>query len=138
MKKIFLRVPNGTNKEEDNDVFIKFTPEINSICSNAIRAGIIHLLISSPETLHSMKVENLSFRLGIRQSHCIHHLEKLKDWRLVEVKTNQKYGGKTRRTIWGLDIKHPNWIKECYDKTLNYFFEPRELNNITNKNKSFR
>jgi len=85
-----------------------------------------------------MKVENLCFKLGIRQSVCIHHLEKLNEWKLIEVKKNQKYGKKTRRSIWGLDLRYPNWILECYKNIRTHFFSEKELDKITNINKSLR
>jgi hypothetical protein len=65
-------------------------------------------------------------------------LEKLRDCNLTEVKKNQKYGKKTRRSIWGLNLKYPSWIQECYKMTKNYFFSERELVGMININKSFR
>lgn len=135
---MFLRVLEPVNREADMQILTQFLPEISSICSNKIRAGILHLLISSPETMHSMQVEELSFKLGIRQSVCIHHLEKLNKWKLIEVKKSQKYGNKSRRSIWGLDLRHPNWILECYKAIRSFFFTEKELIEITTKNKSFR
>ncbi|MFH8121125.1 MAG: winged helix-turn-helix domain-containing protein, partial [Candidatus Aenigmatarchaeota archaeon] len=113
-------------------------PEIRVICNNKIRAGILHLLINSPESLHAMQVEELCFKLGIKPSVCIHHLEKLADWKLVEVRKSRKYGEKSRRSIWGLNLKYPNWILECYRNIRNYFFTEKELEEITSKNKAFR
>ncbi len=138
MKKVYLRVLKKVDTNVDLDILTKFLPEINIICSNEIRAGILHLLINTPETMHSMKVEELCYRLGIRPSVCIYHLEKLKEWKLVDVKKKQKYGKKERRSIWGLDLRHPNWILECYKAIRAYFFSENELKRITNKNKSFR
>jgi DNA-binding transcriptional ArsR family regulator len=128
----------SVDEENDFDVLTRFIPEIGMICSNKIRAAILHLLINTPETMHSMKVEDLCFKLGIRQSVCIHHLERLTDWKLIEVKKHQKYGNRTRRSIWGLDLNHPNWILECYRNIRSHFFSEKELNNITNINKSLR
>ena len=107
MSKVFLKVMQPVNRDADSQVLMQFLPEVSSICSNKIRSGILHLLIKSPETLHSMKVERLCYMLGIRQSVCIYHLEKLKEWKIVEVKKNQKYGNKSRRSIWGLDLRYP-------------------------------
>jgi len=138
MNKTSLRIMEPVDKEVDINILARFIPEIGMICSNQTRAGILYLLINSPETLHSMKVEELCFKLGIRQSVCIHHLEKLSEWRLVEVKKNQRYGNRTRRSIWGLDLKYPNWISECYKSIRTHFFSEKELDKITNINKSLR
>ncbi len=137
MNQIFLRVSQA-DKEDDLQIINQFLPEIRSICSNKTRSGIMHLLIKCPETMHSMKVEELSFRLGIRQSICIHHLEKLNEWKLLEVKKTQKYGNKSRRSIWGLNLRYPNWIMECYKNIRSYFFSEKELEELTSKNKGFR
>jgi len=138
MPKAFLRVMQPVNSDADEQVLIQFLPEISSICSNKIRAGILHLLINSPETMHSTQVEELSFKLGVRQSVCIYHLEKLNEWKLVEVKKNQKYGDKNRRSIWGLDLRYPNWILECYKNIRSFFFTEKELIEITSRNKNLR
>ena len=138
MNKIALRVIKSVDEEANADVLTKFMPEIEIICSNKTRAGILHLLINSPQSLHSMKVENLCFKLGIRQAVCVHHLEKLNEWKLIEVKKYQKYGNKIRRSIWGLDLRYPHWILECYKRIRVHFFSEKELNQITNINKSLR
>ncbi len=138
MNKISLRLIKSVDYETDIDVLTRFIPEIEMICSNKTRAGILHLLVNSPESLHSMKVENICFKLGIRQAVCVHHLERLSEWKLIEVKKYQKYGNKTRRSIWGLDLKHPNWILECYKRIRAHFFSEKELDQITNINKSLR
>jgi len=138
MNKISLRVIKSVDEEANVDVLTKFMPEIEIICSNRTRAGILHLLINSPQSLHSMKVENLCFKLGIRQAVCVHHLEKLNEWKLIEVKKYQKYGNKIRRSIWGLDLRYPHWILECYKRIRVHFFSEKELNQITNINKSLR
>jgi len=138
MNKFSLRLVQKINKESEVLILSQFLPEINEICSNKIRAGILYLLISCPETMHSMRVEDLCFRLGVRPTICIYHLEKLKECNLVEVKKNQKYGRKTRRSIWGLNLKYPSWIQECYKMTRSYFFSEKELFKLINVNKSFR
>jgi DNA-binding transcriptional ArsR family regulator len=138
MNKTSLRIIGDVNKDADVEVLAEFMPEIEMICSNRTRAGILHLLINSPESLHSMKVEYLCYKLGIRPSVCIHHLEKLEEWRLIEVKKNQRYGKKTRRSIWGLNLRYPDWISECYKSLRTHFFSEKELNQITNINKSLR
>ena len=138
MNKISLRLVEPLDEANDISVLMRFMPEVGTICSNKTRAGIIHLLVNSPQTMHSMKVENICFKLGIRQSVAIHHLEKLEEWKLVEVKKNQSYGNKTRRSIWGLDLRYPNWISECYKSVRSHFFSEKQLEKITNINKSLR
>ena len=134
MSKTFLRVMQPVNNDADMQIITQFLPEISSICANKTRAGILYLLINSPETMHSMKVEEISFKLGIRQPVCIHHLERLNGWKLVDVKKSQKYGDKNRRSIWGLDLRYPNWILECYKNIRSFFFTEKELNEITGRN----
>ncbi|MEM5794141.1 MAG: winged helix-turn-helix domain-containing protein [Candidatus Aenigmatarchaeota archaeon] len=138
MAKVALRVLDPVDENAEMQVMLEFLPEIRVICNNKIRAGILHLLINSPESLHAMQVEELCFKLGIKPSVCIHHLEKLADWKLVEVRKSRKYGEKSRRSIWGLNLKYPNWILECYKNIRNYFFTEKELEEITSKNKAFR
>ena len=122
----------------ESDVIEQFLPEVKIICANKTRAGILHLLLGSEETLHSMQVEELCYRLGIRPTVCIHHLEKLSEWKLIEVKKNQKYGDKHRRTIWGLNLNYSKWVAECYKVATKYFFTRKQLALITNRNISFR
>ena len=138
MSKISLKLVGPVNEDADLAVINQFLPEISVICSNKIRAGVLHLLIISPNTLHSMRVEDLAFKLGIRPRVLIFHLEKMKEWKLLDVKKSQKYGNKERRSIWGLDLRYPNWILECYKNVRTHFFTEDELSQITNKNKSFR
>ena len=137
-KKIFLRLVQPANEDADLQVVARFLPEISSICSNKTRAGALHLLANSPETLHSMKVEELAFKLGVRPRILIYHLERLKNWKLIDVKKSHKYGRGEKRSIWGLDLRYPNWILECYRTIRLHFFSERELGEITNRNKSFR
>jgi len=138
MSRTILRIVEPVDENSELQVMMEFLPQIRVICNNKIRAGILHLLINSPESLHSMQVEELCFRLGIKPSVCIHHLEKLNEWKLVEVKKTSKYGEKNRRSIWGLNLKHPNWILECYKNIRDYFFTEKELEEITSRNKDFR
>ena len=126
------------DKEEEEAIMKKFLPAIYKICSNKIRAGIIHMLFKSAATMHSAGVEQLSFKMGIRPSVCIYHLERLERWKLVEVRKAEKHGTSTRRSIWGLNLKYPNWVLECYKAIRLHFFSEDELNEITNKNKSRR
>ncbi|MEM2180915.1 MAG: hypothetical protein QXP32_08910, partial [Nitrososphaeria archaeon] len=54
------------------------------------------------------------------------------------VRKSQKYGEKSRRSIWGLNLKYPSWILECYRNIRSYFFTENELEEIVSKNKNFR
>ena len=138
MDKLSLRIIKPIDEEANIDVVSNFMPEIGLICSNQIRAGIMHLLVNSPQTMHSMKVEEICFKLGIRPSVCIYHLERLMDCKLIDIKKNQRYGKRTRRSIWGLDLRYPDWISECYKSIRTYFFSEKELNQLTNINKNLR
>lgn len=136
--KVYLRLVETVNEENEQNIMKQFLPEMFKICSNKIRAGILHLLIYSPNTLHSMQVERLALKLGIRPRVLLFHLEKLTDWKLLEVKKNQKYGSKIKRSIWGLNLRHPNWIMECYKTIRSHFFTQEQLSEITNRNVSYR
>ena len=138
MEKISLKIIKPVDEEANADIISSFMPEIGLICSNQIRAGILHLLVKSPQTMHSRKVEEICFKLGIRPSVCVYHLERLMDCKLVEIKKNQRYGKKTRRSIWGLNLRYPEWILECYKSVKTHFFSEKELDQITNVNKSLR
>src|SRR3972149_1537883 len=105
-KDLYLRLLQPVNKDLDFQVANRFLPEVGQICSNRTRASILYLLIKSPDTLHAVQVEKLAFRIGVRPRVVIYHLEKLREWGLVDVKKNQKYGSKNRRTIWGIDLNH--------------------------------
>lgn len=137
-KSLYLRLVEPVNENVDFYVTTTFLPEIRTICSNRIRASILHLLINSPDTLHSMKVEELAYKIGVRPRIIIYHLEKLNEWKLVSVRKNQNYGDKQRRSIWGIDLRHPNWVLECYEAIMTHFFDENELDELTKKNKSFR
>jgi predicted transcriptional regulator len=133
-----LRAVGKVNEEEEQQVIAKFLPDVYAICSNKTRAGILHLLIGSPQSMHTMSVEQLSYRLGIHPSVCIHHLERLEEWQLVEVKKSSNYGSRKRRSLWGLKLQYPNWILECYRSIRMHFFSEKELEEATSRNKSFR
>ena len=134
----FLRLfEQPVDKETERDIIQTFLPETVEILRNPIRAGIIHLLVNSPNTGHSMKVEQLAYRLGTYHRIIIYHLEKLQKWKLVTVKKNSSYGNKTKRSIWGLDLKCPNWILEVYSTT-NQSFDKDFLERICNKNINIR
>ncbi len=137
-RSLYLRLHEPFNKDMDVYVTKKFLPETGIICSNKVRACILHLLVNSDDTLHSMQVESIASKTGTSQRVIIYHLEKLMEWGLVTVKKNKKHGSKERRVIWGLNLKHPGWVSECYNVIRNHFFDEDELKELTKRNKNSR
>ena len=122
MTEPFLRLfEQPVDKETERGVIQTFLPETVEILKNPIRAGIINLLVNSPNTGHSMKVEQLAYKLGTYHRIIIYHLERLQKWKLITVKKNSSYGNKTKRSIWGLDLKYPNWVSEVYSNVKESF-----------------
>lgn len=134
-RSLYLRLPEPFNKDMDLHITRELLPETSIICSNRVRACILHLLVNSGDTLHSMQVEKLASKIGTSPRVVIYHLEKLKGWGLVEVVKTKRHGSKNRRTIWGLNLKHPGWISECYNVVRNHFFEEKELKELTKEGK---
>lgn len=138
MAEPFLRLfEQPVDKEIEREVIQTFLPETVEILKNPIRAGIVHMLVNSPNTGHSMKVEQLAYKLGTYHRIIIYHLERLQNWKLVTVKKSSSYGNKTKRSIWGLDLKYPNWILEVYS-TIKGSSEYDSLESICNKNINIR
>ena len=138
MVPIFLNSQNGIDKETEERIINTVRPEFNYICYNSIRAGILHLLIKNVELNYSLSVEEISRKLGKRHSVIIHHLERLEEWRLVEVVKSSKYGNKEKRKIWGLNLKYPNLILRVYNYLLKIFYTPAELEKMCSVNKNVR
>jgi len=136
MNKILLDI--GETDENEGGLIYSLRPEFNRICYNSIRASIIHLLIKSKELNYSLSVEEISHRLGKRHSVIIHHLEKLMDWKIVDVVKSYKYGRKQKRSIWGLNLRYPNLIKNVYSHLLKTFYTINELEELCNVNESAR
>jgi DNA-binding transcriptional ArsR family regulator len=122
---------------EEKFIFI-LRPELNYICSNPVRASILHLLIKAKHLNHAMRVEEIARSLGKRHSVIIYHLEQLNYKRLVEVVKNFNYGSKGRRSIWGLNLKYPSLVQEVYSHTLKFFYTPDELEKMCSINKNAR
>ena len=138
MTKLSLRIiENHVDENVEKTVIENFIPDMIEICSNPIRAGIIHLLVRSPSTGHSLKVEEMAFRLGTYHRIILHHLERLEKWELVRVRRLKNYGEKVKRSIWGLNLKYPNWIFEVYNSIKSGFTEA-ELKSMCNRNKNMR
>jgi len=136
MNRILLDVKDIDENEES--LIYNLRPEFNRICYNTIRASIIHLLVKTKELNHSLSVEEISHRLGKRHSVIIHHLEKLMDWKIVDVVKSYKYGRKQRRSIWGLNLRYPNLIKDVYSYLLKTFYTISELEELCNVNQTAR
>jgi len=136
MNRVLLDVKDIDENEES--IIYNIRPEFNRICYNSIRASIIHLLVKTKELNHSLSVEEISHRLGKRHSVVIHHLEKLMDWKIVDVVKTYKYGRKQRRSIWGLNLRYPNLIKDVYSYLLKTFYTISELEELCNVNQSAR
>ena len=136
MNRVLLDVKDIDENEES--IIYSIRPEFNRICYNSIRASIIHLLVKTKELNHSLSVEEISHRLGKRHSVVIHHLEKLMDWKIVDVVKTYKYGRKQRRSIWGLNLRYPNLIKDVYSYLLKTFYTISELEELCNINQSAR
>lgn len=56
---------------------------------------------------------------------------------IVEVRRLKNYGKKTKRSVWGLNLKYPNWIFEVYNSIKSGFSET-ELKRICSRNISMR
>ena len=125
------------NETEESLIF-NLRPEFNRICYNPIRASIIHLLVKARELNHSLSVEDISHRLGKRHSVIIHHLEKLMDWKIVNIVRSYKYGRKRKRSIWGLNLEYPNLIQNVYSHLLKTFYTVNELDELCSVNKRVR
>jgi len=136
MNRILLNTLNGAENEES--IIYSLRPEFNRICYNPIRASIIHLLVKSKDLNHTLCVEEISRKLGKRHSVVIHHLEKLFEWKVVDVVRSFKYGNKQKRSIWGLNLKYPNLIENVYSHMIKTFYTVSELDKMCCVNKSVR
>jgi DNA-binding transcriptional ArsR family regulator len=131
-----LSVQNGADNEES--ILFNLRPEFNRITYNSIRSSIIHLLVKAKELNHALSVEEIAYKLGKRHSVIIHHLEKLFEWKIVDVVKSSKYGKRTRRSIWGLNLKYPNLIQNIYSHMLKTFYTQNELDKMCSINKCAR
>ena len=113
-------------------------PELNYICSNPVRASIIHMLVNNKDLGHTMQVEEIARRLGKRHSIIIYHLERLFSWKILRIVKSVKYGNTEKRTIWGLNLEYPNLMREVYSHILKLFFTQQELNEMCSINKNVR
>ena len=130
MMQFSLKKLEPVDEEVERKIVDWIRPELNYICFNSIRAGILHLLIKAKDLNHSMSVEEIAKRLGKRHSVIIHHLERLSEWKLVKIVKTSKYGEKEKRRIWGLNLKYPNLILTVYSHILKTFYTVQELEKI--------
>ena len=137
MNRFSLSVDSEVSEDEEN-LIIRLRPEFNRICYNSIRASIIHLLMKSKDLNHSLCVERIAHKLGKRHSVIIHHLEKLQDWKIVNIVKHDVYGTRKRRSIWGLNLNCPNLIKEVYIHLLKTFYTVEDLEKLCNINVNVR
>jgi len=124
--------------DNEESMLYSLRPEFNIICYNSTRASIIHLLVKSKDLNYALSVEDIAQRLGKRHSVIIHHLEKLMDWKIVDVVRTFKHGGKERRSIWGLNLKYPNIVQNVYSHMLKTFYTINELERMCSINRSVR
>jgi DNA-binding transcriptional ArsR family regulator len=135
MNKILL---NQEGAENEDSVLYSVRPEFNRICYNPIRASIIHLLVKSKDLNHALSVEEIANKIGKRHSVVIHHLEKLMEWKVVDVVKSYKYGNRQKRSIWGLNLKYPNLIQSVYSHMIKTFYNVNELDRMCCINKNVR
>lgn len=131
-------IAEGSMGKEEDFLISSLRPEFNYICSNPTRAAIIHLLVRSKDSNHTMQVEELAYRLGKRHSIIIYHLEQLFRWKVVDVVKMVKYGKTVKRSLWGLNLAYPNLIRELYSRVLKFFYTYDELERMCSANKNVR
>jgi DNA-binding transcriptional ArsR family regulator len=136
MNKVLL--DNGRVAENEESIIYSLKPEFNRICYSPTRASIIHLLVKSKDLNHCLSVEEIAQKLGKRHSVVIHHLEKLSEWKVVDVVKTSKYGSKERRSIWGLNLKYPNLVQSVYSHMLKTFFTVNDLEKMCSVNVNVR
>ena len=133
---------NSSDAQDQNaeDMIIaSIRPELNYISSNPIRACIIHMLVKNKELGHTMRVEELSRRLGKRHSVIIYHLERLQDWKILRVVRAVKYGDEgAKRSIWGLNMEFPNLVREVYSHMSKTFYTQKDLDRMCSVNRNVR
>lgn len=125
-------------QEKEKEIIRLFSPFLEPLMKNRCRAGILHLLINSPKTYHTLTLSKISYKLGKYPSGVTKHLEKLKKYKLVTVRSYEDWiGEKEHRKVrrgWGLNLKYPNWISKAYKFALESYFSKGELERATSKN----
>ena len=133
-----LRIDEASVNKDEDFIISSLRPEFNYICSNPTRACILHLLVRSRDSNHSMRVEEIAQRMGKRHSIVIYHLEQLFKWKVVDVVKMVKYGKGAKRSLWGLNLAYPNLVRELYSRTLKLFFTYEELEKMCSVNRNVR
>jgi DNA-binding transcriptional ArsR family regulator len=133
-----LMANEGATKEDEEFIVSSLRPEFNYICSNPTRATIIHMLVRSKDSNHTMQVEEMARRMGKRHSIIIYHLEQLFKWKVVDVVKFTKYGESAKRSLWGLNLTYPTLVRELYSRVLKVFFTYEELEKMCAVNKNVR
>lgn len=126
------------NKADEDFIISSLRPEFNYICSNPVRASIIHMLAMNKELGHTMQVEEISRKIGKRHSVVIYHLEQLMKWKIVKVVKAVDYGDTKKRSIWGLNLDYPNLVREIYSRILKVFYTQKELEKMCSINNNVR
>jgi hypothetical protein len=129
----------GQEQSGEDMLIASLRPELNYICSNATRACIMYMMVKNKELDHTIRVEELSRRLGKRHSVIIYHLEQLQGWKIVKVVKLAKYGEDgTKRSIWGLNLNYPNLVREAYAYMSKVFYTQKDLERMCSVNRNVR
>lgn len=110
--------------------------DMDFICSNLTRVAILHLLMKSSLTDYSLNVEKIAYHLGKHHKIILQHLEKLKEYGIVQVIKVSKSG--KRRRIWGLNKEKIELIKKIYSYAIRNYFTQAQLEKACNVNKKVR
>ncbi len=126
------------NSADEELIMSSLRPEFNYICSNPVRACIIHMLVTNKDLGYTIQVEEIARRIGKRHSVVIYHLEQLMKWKIVRVVKSVAYGDIKKRSIWGLNLGYPNLAREIYSRILKVFYTQKELEKMCSINKKVR
>jgi DNA-binding transcriptional ArsR family regulator len=96
------------------------------------------MLVKSADVNHALSAEEIARKIGKRHSVAIYHLEQLARCELVTVVKHANHGSKRRRSIWGLNLKFLNLIREVYSYMLKTFYTAKELDDMCSVNKNVR
>jgi len=110
--------------------------DLDFICSNLTRISILYLLMRSKHTNYCMSLKEISYRLGKHPRIVIYHLEKLKEYGLVEVVKNSRNG--KRRRIWGLNLNRTDLIREVFLYATRNFFTQARIERACSVNRKVR
>lgn len=103
---------------------------IDKIIKNKHRVGILYLL-AKHEVLAPYK---LAYRLGVYPRSIMYHLDRLLEWKLVEVHSKDRRG---YREKFRLNKKFPNWVELVLKKGI-VTHGQNTLEKITSRNEEKR